>query len=204
MSNVKPTERDKYMTPKEFRRLVSTAAEMFDKPLNDQVSCMIYLGGAVGLRIGEAVSLVRWHCRSTKRGILYVPTLKQKKLKTKKGKAPCIGVGIDEFTANMVDDYLKTLPGRRQYLFTGKSKRKPMPLRSANYYFKKVVLRAGLNPNYSFHALRHYRGLTLWKQTRDLVFVQKQLRHRSVRHTQTYVHMSQEDIVKKVRAISPW
>jgi site-specific recombinase XerD len=56
--------------------------------------------------------------------------------------------------------------------------------------FSHWVVAAGLSPIYSWHALRHARGMFLYERFNDLSMVQKMLGHKSIASTQIYVHMS--------------
>lgn len=46
---------------------------------------------------------------------------------------------------------------------------------------------------YNFHSWRHGYGTRIYQATKDLVFTSRMLRHRSVKPTERYVHMSQSD-----------
>jgi site-specific recombinase XerD len=52
--------------------------------------------------------------------------------------------------------------------------------------FKKAVVDAGLNPQYSIHSARHTYGTHLYHTTHDLRFVQKQLGHTNLSMTSLY------------------
>jgi site-specific recombinase XerD len=52
--------------------------------------------------------------------------------------------------------------------------------------FKKAVVDAGLNPQYSIHSARHTYGTHLYHKTHDLRFVQKQLGHSNITMTSLY------------------
>lgn len=56
---------------------------------------------------------------------------------------------------------------------------------------KAPVYALGLNPKFATHHYRHRFATTLMQQSDgDLLFVQKQLRHRSLQPTSTYLHMA--------------
>jgi len=55
-----------------------------------------------------------------------------------------------------------------------------------NYY----VLAAQLDPAYSFHALRHGRGVRIYEKFEDFVMVRDMLRQKSISSTEWYMHLS--------------
>lgn len=55
--------------------------------------------------------------------------------------------------------------------------------------FKEVARRAGLNPRYSPHTLRHLAGSLVYHTTGDLFKVKEALRHSAVAISEGYVHM---------------
>ena len=61
--------------------------------------------------------------------------------------------------------------------------------RQAGRLFKLYARLAKLSPRYSVHALRHFCGLKLYAETRDIAYVQRVLRHRDIRSTMIYVHL---------------
>lgn len=46
----------------------------------------------------------------------------------------------------------------------------------------------------STHSLRHYYGTSIWNQTKDLVKLQKLMRHRNLKSTQVYVNHTQKEL----------
>jgi site-specific recombinase XerD len=52
--------------------------------------------------------------------------------------------------------------------------------------FKKAVVDAGLNPQYSIHSARHTYGTHLYHTTKNLRYVQKQLGHSNIAMTSLY------------------
>jgi site-specific recombinase XerD len=55
-----------------------------------------------------------------------------------------------------------------------------------NISFKKAVVDAGLNPQYSIHSARHTYGTHLYHTTKNLRYVQKQLGHSNITMTSLY------------------
>lgn len=108
---------------------------------------------------------------------------------------------IEEAVIAVVSDYLKNCmrPDQR-WLFESKQGRHI----SASYLsriFNTYCHLAGLSNKYSFHSLRHGRGVTLWSRFQDIVLVQKSLRQKSVSSAQVYIGLDPEkmsDIKKKL------
>jgi len=56
--------------------------------------------------------------------------------------------------------------------------------------FNSYVMLAGLNRKYSWHALRHGRGVLIMDQFEDLVMVRDSLRQKSLSAAEFYVNLS--------------
>lgn len=56
--------------------------------------------------------------------------------------------------------------------------------------FNHYVLAAKLDPAYSFHALRHGRGVRIYEKFEDFVMVRDMLRQKSISSTEWYMHLS--------------
>lgn len=86
------------------------------------------------------------------------------------------------------------------YLFV--SERSPkMGLNALQKRFKHWVRLAGLKGGYSIHSARHTYGTMLYRQTKDLRMVQKQLGHSSSQVTEVYADVIKEDVEKAVNAL---
>ena len=55
---------------------------------------------------------------------------------------------------------------------------------------KQAFLACRLNPKFGFHTLRHRFITTTWQETQDLVFTQRQARHRTLDQTSAYIHLA--------------
>jgi hypothetical protein len=60
---------------------------------------------------------------------------------------------------------------------------------------KEPILAIGLNPKFATHHYRHRYATSLYQSTDDLLVVQKQLRHRSLQPTATYLHLANAEEV---------
>lgn len=175
--------RDKYITPDEFKTLLETAIRW--KP---DMAIIVYLAGALGLSSGEIVCLSRRAFRNLRLGKLMVPTLWRRKHVF--GRFPPEkAVLVDRYTRKVLEEYLHVMPEEQQWLFPGRFPGKHVHRDVVAKKFKELVCHAGLNQKYSFHCLRHYRGLVLWRSTKDLRFVRQQLRNTQYLSTKRYRRM---------------
>lgn len=86
------------------------------------------------------------------------------------------------------------------YLFV--SERSPqMGLSALEKRFKHWIRAAGLKTQYSIHSARHTYGTMLYRATKDLRMVQKQLGHSSSQVTEVYADVLNEDVEKAVNAL---
>lgn len=94
-------------------------------------------------------------------------------------------VSLPPYAAKAMGAYLRSLeveqrePWRRAF---------PLTPRQANRLTAMYCKIAGLTMKHSFHAFRHYRGLSLYEETKDLELVREALGHRNLASTQVYVH----------------
>jgi len=74
--------------------------------------------------------------------------------------------------------------------------------RSLQLAFKKCARKAGLEPHYSIHSLRHTYAVHLYKASNyNLRFVQEQLGHSSIRVTEVYANVILDDAEKALRRL---
>ena len=67
--------------------------------------------------------------------------------------------------------------------------------------FKYWAKASGLKSHYSIHSMRHTYGTMLYRCTKDLRMVQKQLGHSSCKITEVYADVLREDVEKAVNAL---
>ena len=85
-------------------------------------------------------------------------------------------------------------------LFT--SERSPkMTLSAIQKRFKHWIKECGLKKHYSIHSARHTYGTMLYRTTKDLRMVQKQLGHSSCQVTEVYADVLNEDTEKAVNEL---
>lgn len=187
---------EKFIDRDQFASLVKAAkANAYSR-----ASELIYSAGVLGLRLGEAITLNRGCFDLLARGFVEIETLKRfdvdhpvngKRL----GVYPhlvlpvAIGPNIRKFFEKLLD---KTPKGTK-YLFPGRGKGSHISTTHAQRVFHESAIAAGLGPRYSFHCLRHHKGVALWEKTKDREQIAAQLRHSSVDSTKIYTGLSDKD-----------
>lgn len=183
------SEREKFLTDLEFKKLLVVADR------DERAFMLFWVGGVLGLRVSEAISLERASFKRLGSGLVDVATLKQK-------GHPVRPVAVDKTSRLLLSEYVAKLPKGQRWLFESRKARgEPIDRKTVHRTFKFFAKLAGLNPAYSFHALRHYRGCKMWQATHDLKFCQSQLRHSRMMTTEKYVHMDEKEAVKMAERI---
>lgn len=97
---------------------------------------------------------------------------------------------VEKHVLQYAQKYMATLPPEQDYLFTPRHNRnKPLSCRTLHSIFITHTANAGLGSEYSWHALRHGRGLAIWSAFRDVKKVQEFLRHKHISASERYVHL---------------
>jgi site-specific recombinase XerD len=81
------------------------------------------------------------------------------------------------------------------------SHRKPYSTRTLQYAFKVCLREAGLPEHYSIHCCRHSYGTLLYRKTKNLRLVQKQLGHSSITTTTVYADVLMEETLEAVNGL---
>jgi site-specific recombinase XerD len=155
---------------------------------------MVELGLSAGLRVEEMVNLKvsDLHLNDYQFSLI---------VKRGKGNKPRI-VYLSESFKDECLLYLNCrnkLSLRSEYLFTNTSGRQ-LTKRALQKSFKRCLRLAGLETYYSIHCLRHTYGSYLYKSSdHNLRLVQEQLGHSSIRTTQIYAGVMNDDIKKAVK-----
>jgi len=165
--------RDKYLDHDEFKALLRTATTRKHKNAVRDLA-LLAVGGLSGCRVGELVALTR------DRVLLdnTPPLITIYRLKRRK---PVLDdIALPATAARYLAVYLETAdPHVRVW---------PISTTQAARVFKHYAKLAGLNQKYSIHALRHYRGLSLYEATHNLELVREALGHANINTTQIYIH----------------
>jgi integrase/recombinase XerC len=94
--------------------------------------------------------------------------------------------------------------GRDAYaVFINARDGKRLTTRSVHRIMQKYILKTGLNPDLSPHALRHSFATHMLSNGADLRAVQELLGHKNLSTTQIYTHLSHEHLKKTYEAAHP-
>jgi integrase len=186
-ANNRPARLDeqKYVTLPQFRAVLNAAAADKGNFARERDHCAIFCGFYMALRVGEAATLNVKSFRHLGRGIVYVSRLK------KRGDNPEVRLPYMEPQAvEYLKGYLQELRPGQEWLF--EPHRRPgdhISPWTLNQAFATYASAAGLDAEYSWHALRHGRGMQLWSKFRDLKVVADFLGHSNVMTASIYVHL---------------
>ena len=184
---------------KKLRKVLTTAK---DKALKENKILpvrnwfMVELGLFTGLRVEEMVNL--------KASDLHLKE-EHSSLTVKKGKGDKPRtVYLSETFKKECLFYLnwkeKAIP-KSDYLFTNSGGRQ-LTKRALQKSFKRCIALADLESHYSIHCLRHTYGSFLYKSSNhNLRLVQEQLGHSSIRTTQVYASLMNEEVKEAVDKI---
>ena len=188
-------ERDKYLTDEEFRALLAAA-----KP-RERDYVFLYLMGNLGLRVREATLLRREHLRLLDDGFILAPTAKRRvrgdrirglayRAATDKAKARALAnlvlIPVPPAAVQRVREWASLVRG--PWLFPGRGTG-PIVRETGIQIFERARREAGLSARHSSHSWRHYRGLSVYRQTLSVEVVRKLLRHKSIKTSEVYVHL---------------
>jgi integrase len=200
---------EKFLDRDQFEALVR-AAKGNPYPL---AADLLYSAGVLGLRIGEAITLNRGCFGRLPSGFVEIETLKrfempleaQKEMadrqRARKGPGKRLGVyphmvlpvTVGTGSRAHFDRLLAKTPDHQHYLFPGRAKNSHISATHAERVFHQCAVAAGLGLTYSFHALRHHKGLALWEKNKDREQIAAELRHSSVDTSKIYTHMSEKE-----------
>jgi site-specific recombinase XerD len=96
---------------------------------------------------------------------------------------------VEPFVLEYAAEYLATLPKGQRWLFEGQ-KGMHLSNQQLSRIFGHYVISAGLSNKYSWHSLRHGRGLLIWETFKDHVMLRDSLRQKSLSAAEFYMHLS--------------
>jgi integrase/recombinase XerD len=174
--------------PKTGRRLpvVLNQAELlrlFDSLKNLKHLAILMTLYAAGLRVSEVVRL-RISDIDSQRMMLFIHEGKGRKDRYVPQSLRLLGV---------LREYWK-LERPRHWLFPGQDERRPLTRASVHKFFKKAVRKTGIIKPITVHGIRHSYATHLLESGVDLRKIQLLLGHRSLRSTQIYTHVAQNDL----------
>jgi integrase len=118
-----------------------------------------------------------------------------KKLKDK-GPPEIAPPDVDPHVIVYCREYLKKMRPEQEILFESR-KGKPISPRMLSYIFGHYAIEAGIDPEFSWHSLRHGRGCQIWQLERDQAYVRDMLRQRSLGASEFYVHLDPTQRAKR-------
>ncbi len=98
---------------------------------------------------------------------------------------------VEDEVAEYIGAYIKSGMSQEQDCLFGMARMPQTPASdwTLERIFATYAANAGLGNEYSFHALRHGRGMQLWQQFHDLKLIQSMLRHKDIAAAQIYAHL---------------
>lgn len=189
----------KFLSEDEIKRLIAAAKEC-SGPKGRQMTAMLELMYASGLRVSELVSLPE-NCINFDRRQVFV--------RGKGSKERVVPVAPAAIQA--VFDYLEQRDcfireGRRSiWLFPSKSSRSGHISRDTFFKrLKELAVKAGIYPSrVTPHVLRHSFATHLLNHNADLRSVQKMLGHESINTTEIYIHILSDKLLETVQKLHP-
>jgi integrase len=173
-------KKQKYLDESAFKRLLyAVRTRPHKNSLRD--FALFAVAGLCGLRSVEVTTIQVGDCSKLKEEPprLDVRTAKQR---SKDGHPPIDEVTVPKTAAYSLKKWIGKLP-----------KTSPSDLvfqvqtRQLRRLFRHYARLAGIDDSYSFHSLRHFRGVQLYTKYRDIVLVKESLRHRRITTTEIYV-----------------
>lgn len=172
--------RDKYLVDEEFKKLLYAARTRPHVHAQRDYTALVTCG-LTGVRAKELAHLrIEDLSRIEERpAVLRVTRAKKRRFVQE-------DVGLPVTAALALQKYVRLLPPEERQPW---SRVFPLTTRQLGRLFKVYSGLAGLNPRYSIHALRHYRGLKLYAETKDVLLVKESLGHSKLETTMIYVHV---------------
>jgi integrase/recombinase XerD len=195
-------EKYKFFTEEQIEQLLKAVEEDKDNPRRYRDHAALFCGFYFALRIKETSLLERDCLKWLEDNVVDIPTLKQRSKEVGpdgKKRAPWRRLPqIETIAIEYLTDYIKNkMPPNQKYLFVSRRPDRPIAARTLDNIFNTYRERAGLSINYSWHALRHARGVYLYERFKDLLLVKKMLRHTSIASTEIYAHLSPSKLAER-------
>lgn len=195
-------ERFKFVTAKQVDLLLNAIASDTDSVTRGRDHAAIFCGFYLGLRVGEAAILEPRHFEHAHQNVIVIPTLKQRK-ERKTDRPPEIQLPeMEPEVVDYIEKYLEKVRGQRWWFPSRENPSIHMSPWSLNQMFATYAAAAGLPAQYSWHSLRHGRGMMVWAATHDLKAVQAYLRHKTVEMAEKYSHMDPEKNQERLNSLS--
>jgi integrase len=145
-----------------------------------------------------------WRCRKCDTmGEVSVLKLKDSGDRTPPEKEPPM---VEDHVVNYVRDYMQhAMRPDQRWLIEGRPGEHLSTVQLRNI-FNTYLDKAGLPNIYSWHSLRHGRGVLLWEKFGDPVIVRDMLRQKSISSAEIYMHLSParaEELKKRLDSAAP-
>jgi len=137
---------------------------------------MVYLAGALGIAVGDLAKMRTDCLRYCYKSWVMVPCINRIKVRPGRRSPPEAGVIATQETIDKIRKHIKTLPRGSRYLFPKPKKDEPQQNQTIIKYWRLLIKGLGFDENFSFHSLRNYRGVTLWKATKDIHYLKREMR----------------------------
>ena len=167
--------RDRFLSDDELARFMAAVRERRHKNQPRDYALFALLANT-GIRPSEALALTRADLHLRGDG----PWIRLHRPFRQQAPDPCNELVLPKAVAAIVRAYaLHLAPGARLFPVT-----KRQGARLFHYYAGK----AALPQHFRIYALRHTVGMRLWRNTRDLRFIQAVMGHARLKATHAYVH----------------
>lgn len=106
---------------------------------------------------------------------------------------------LNKSSLNAINKYLDTRNYRLDEALFLNNKNKRLSIYGIEKICKKAFVLAGLEEkNYTVHSLRHTAATYVYKETKDILIVREFLGHSTIKSTEIYTHIENEELKKAV------
>ncbi len=135
-----------------------------------------------GLRVSEAVKIKISHLDLPSKSLF---------VKDSKGAKDRYTL-LSNISIKILDKYLKEIPDKQEYLFSGAGSLRHLSQRSAQKIFESALLKSGIKKQASCHSLRHSFATHLLEKGTDIRYIQKLLGHQNIKTTEGYTQVARD------------
>ncbi len=160
---------------------------------NEDLKDLVVFAVNTGLRQSDIVNL-EWRQINFRNQSL---VLDNQNSQTKSRKVHTIPLNIKALQILTARE-IKCRNSERVFIYLGK----PIKALFLSHKFKKYIKRSGLNPQLSFHNLRHTFASWLVQKGVPIYQISKLLTHSDLRVTQIYTHLTEQDLLKAVNSLN--
>lgn len=180
-----PEKQPLFFTESEFQELLKVIDD------NDLKHLVIF-STHTGLRQMEALTL-KWNQINFKDRYLILDNNSNITKSQKVGTVPLNITALQILTE-------REMTKESEFVFTYKGKEITQDFISKK--FKKYVIKAGLNPKYRFHTLRHTNASWMVQRGASILNVSKILRHSNVKVSEIYSHLKPDNLLNTIELLN--